>query len=78
MMEKSGMETKLKTEKADLKRRSFLLTLGAGGAGAAALAVGAGSGAPQVLQQAVKTADEKGSGYAESEHVRNYYRTTRV
>lgn len=77
-MEKSGMEAKLKTEKADLKRRSFLLTLGAGSAGAAAVVVGASSGAPQALQQAVKAEVAKGPGYAESEHVRNYYRTTRV
>lgn len=73
------MEAKLKTEKANLKRRSFLLTLGAGSAGAAAVVVvGAGSSAPQALQQAVKAEVAKGPGYAESEHVRNYYRTTRV
>ena len=68
----------METKKANLKRRSFLLTLGAGSAGAAAVVVGAGSGTPQVLQQAVKAEIEHGQGYAESEHIRNYYRTTRT
>lgn len=65
------------TKKANLQRRSFLLTLGAGSAGAAA-ALLAGSGAPQALAPAVKADAEKGQGYAESAHVRNYYRTTRT
>lgn len=76
-MEKK-LEAEPKTEKANLKRRSFLLTLGAGGAGAAAVVVGVTRAAPEALQQAVKADDEKGQGYAESAHVRNYYRTTRV
>jgi len=67
----------MKNKKTDLQRRSFLLTLGAGGAGAAAVVV-AGSGAPQALQPAVKADAGKGQGYAESAHVRNYYRTTRT
>lgn len=76
-MEKE-LEAKPETEKANLQRRSFLLTLGAGGAGAAAVVVGAIHGAPEALPQAVKADGEKGQGYAESAHVRNYYRTTRI
>ena len=72
------MEKKLEAEKANLKRRSFLLTLGAGGVGAAAVVVGASRAAPEAVQQAVKTDGETGQGYAESAHVRNYYRTTRI
>ena len=68
----------METKKANLKRRSFLLTLGAGGAGAAAVVVGASGVAPQALQQVVKADAGKGQGYAESAHVRNYYRTTRT
>ena len=67
----------METKKANLKRRSFLLTLGAGGAGAAAALV-AGSGTQQVLPPVAKVDAEKGQGYAESAHVRNYYRTTRT
>lgn len=76
-MEKK-LEAKPKTEKASLQRRNFLLTLGAGGAGAAAVVVGATRGVPEALPQAVKADSEKGQGYAESAHVRNYYRTTRI
>jgi hypothetical protein len=69
---------KKEAKQANLQRRNFLLTLGAGSAGAAAVVVGAAASAPQVLQQAVKTDAEPGQGYALSEHVRNYYRTTRI
>lgn len=72
------LDAKLDNKKANLKRRSFLLTLGAGSAGAAAVVAGAGSGAPLALQQAVKAEVAPGQGYAESEHIRNYYRTTRT
>lgn len=70
------MEDK-QAKQANLKRRGFLLTLGAGSAGAAAVVAGAGGTAVQAVQQAVAE-PEKGQGYALSEHVRNYYRTTRV
>ncbi|MBN9424461.1 MAG: hypothetical protein BGO63_17615 [Candidatus Accumulibacter sp. 66-26] len=66
---------------ANLKRRSFLLTLGAGSAGAAAVVVGGtpNGGAAQAVQQALAEPEQgQGQGYALSEHVRNYYRTTRV
>jgi hypothetical protein len=65
------------TEKKDkLSRRNFLLTVGVGGAaGAAAIA------AKATLQPA-DTSDSKDKratrGYQASEHVNNYYRTTKV
>lgn len=59
-----------------VSRRSFLLSVGAGGAaGAAALVVGNKTSAP-----AQNASNDKRSarGYAETAHVRNYYRTTKV
>lgn len=59
-----------------LRRREFLLSVGLGGAGAAAALIAGKSG-----QDAKKAADTKaggGSGYRVTEHIRNYYRTTRV
>ncbi len=62
-------------KKAILSRRNFLLTVGAGGAATAAALVG--KNAP--------TADASGGkdkratrGYKVSEHIENYYRTTKV
>ncbi len=60
----------------DLKRRRFLLAVGAGGAGAAALATQA-MVAPVVTMDPVEVAVE-GQGYRETEHVRDYYATTRI
>jgi hypothetical protein len=57
----------------DVKRRRFLLALGAGSAGAAAVAV--------PLANAVEVAAEpqtESKGYRETEHVRDYYATTRL
>ena len=59
-------------------RRGFFF--GAAATGAAAAAVIALPGAPQI-QAAVempKSAPEKGGGYSLSEHVKHYYRTTRI
>ncbi len=61
---------------ADLKRRRFLLTLGAGGAGAVAVAAGALPAAATAQTDAVAT--DQDSAYRETEHVRDYYRTTRI
>lgn len=62
--------------KAKLGRRNFLLALGAGGA-ATAVAVVAINPA-----QGISPADRKNKrstrGYAASEHINNYYRTTKV
>ena len=60
---------------ADLKRRHFLLTLGAGGVSAATLAVAALPGAAVSTEVTAGTADV---GYRETDHVRDYYRTARV
>lgn len=63
-------------EKTDLKRRNFLLTAGLGGAGAAAAVMVARSG---VQPEAAPAAEAvQGKGYRLTQHVANYYRTTRV
>ena len=60
-------------KKAKLSRRNFLLTMGAGGAATAA-AIVTSKTAP------VATSGDKRAtrGYVASEHVNNYYRTTKV
>ncbi|HYD55637.1 MAG TPA: twin-arginine translocation signal domain-containing protein [Burkholderiales bacterium] len=59
-----------------LSRRNFLLTVGAGGAATAAAIVArnSGSGDPE------KNKNDKRAtrGYHASEHISNYYRTTKV
>jgi hypothetical protein len=59
----------------DSKRRRFLLAFGASAAGAASAS--ALAAAPAV---AVEPAEDKpaSSGYRETDHVRNYYATTRI
>jgi hypothetical protein len=62
-------------KKAILSRRNFLLTVGAGGAATAA-AVVASKSSPQPASQ---NKDKRGTrGYHATEHVNNYYRTTKV
>ncbi len=59
-----------------LSRRHFLLSVGAGGvATAAAIAVKSSPTAPTVTTGSGKRTTR---GYQASEHVRTYYRTTRV
>jgi hypothetical protein len=63
-------------KKAKLSRRNFLLAVGAGGAATAAAIVATKDPSP-----AVQTANDKRAtrGYqADSAHVNNYYRTTKV
>ena len=63
-------------KKAKLSRRNFLLTVGAGGAATAAAIV-----ATKSNSSAAQTSKDKRAtrGYqADSEHVNNYYRTTKV
>ncbi len=58
---------------ADIKRRRFLLTLGASGAvAAAAIPVAA------TAQTATAEPAAQDDGYRESVHVRDYYRTARL
>jgi hypothetical protein len=61
----------------DLKRRRFLLALGAGGAGAAAVATQTALGGPVAPADVPGVADS-GQGYRETEHVLDYYATTRI
>ena len=62
-------------KKAKLSRRNFLLTMGAGSAAAAAAIVAKNAATPQP----VATNDKRATrGYHASEHINNYYRTTKV
>jgi shikimate 5-dehydrogenase len=63
-------------KKAKLSRRTFLLTMGAGGAATAAAIVATKNSSPS----ASETSKDKRAtrGYQASEHVNNYYRTTKV
>jgi hypothetical protein len=63
-------------ESADLKRRRFLLALGAGSAGA--VAVTAGALPAMATARAEAAATDQDSAYRVTEHVRDYYRTTRI
>lgn len=58
----------------DPARRRFLFTLGVGSAGAAAAASGALQAA--TTQETAQPSDD--GAYHESQHVRDYYRTTRI
>jgi len=58
-----------------LSRRNFLLAVGAGGA-ASAVAVVANK--PQTQAPVSGTGKRETRGYAVSEHINNYYRTTKV
>jgi hypothetical protein len=61
-------------KKAKLSRRNFLLTVGAGGAATAAAIVAKSPSTP--LQDSGAKRDSR--GYHASEHINNYYRTTKV
>lgn len=60
----------------DGKRRRFLRSLGAGGAGVAAVAI-ATSPLGAVLPAPIAP-EKRQSGYQETKHVRDYYRTAKV
>jgi len=64
--------------KASLKRRHFLMTLGAGGAGAVAAAVAAAGKAGSAAAGVAPTADEAARPEGISEHMRKYYRSARI
>ena len=61
-----------------LSRRNFLFAVGAGGAASAAAIVA--KTVPQAQPQPAVITDNKKKtrGYHASEHIRNYYRTTKV
>lgn len=62
----------------DQRRRQFLLAVGMGGVGAVAALAGV-SKAPAEKADAVAEAEPAAvKGYQASEHVRKYYRTTKV
>jgi|WetSurSiteA1Bulk_404760.scaffolds.fasta_scaffold477732_2 hypothetical protein len=61
----------------NLPRRRFLLSLGASGAGAATTALAA---LPAMTAEvpAAAPATKAGTGYRETEHVRDYYRSAKL
>jgi hypothetical protein len=60
----------------DFKRRRFLLALGAGGAGAA---VAATQSIARPMAPTTAPGDvDSSQGYRETDHVRDYYATTRI
>ncbi|WP_309683580.1 formate dehydrogenase [Polaromonas sp.] len=59
-------------------RRGFFLGAVATGGAVAAIATLPGVPAPEAALQEPKPAPEKGGGYSLSEHVKRYYKTTRV
>jgi hypothetical protein len=65
----------MKQKKAVLSRRNFLLTVGAGGVTTAAAIVGKNASTPATTDGQGRRAT---SGYKVSEHINNYYRTTKV
>ena len=73
------MDAQNPSQKPSLKRRHFLLALGAGSAGAAAVATATLAGKTLPATEADKGAQQGAApGYSESEHVNNYYRTARI
>jgi len=60
-----------------VQRRSFLLALGAGGAGAAIVAARALTAGP-AAPDAARESSPGDKGYAETDHVRRYYRTAKI
>jgi hypothetical protein len=59
----------------EISRRRFLFALSAGGAGAVAAAASPALAKPAVAEAAAPAAT---SGYRETDHVRDYYATTRL
>ena len=60
---------------ANLRRRGFLLTLGTGGAATVAVAL---KPITQAIPEAPAPAPAASQGYRETQHVRDYYRTTKI
>lgn len=66
----------MKGKTTNLKRRGFLVSVGLGSAGAAAGVIGGKALMDKAIATGSKPDSEK--GYRLSEHVQNYYRTTRI
>jgi hypothetical protein len=60
---------------ANLRRRGFLLTLGTGGAATVAVALKPLS---EALPELPAAAPETSQGYRDTQHIRDYYRTTKI
>jgi len=72
------MKTEQKpADRATGNRRKFLLGATLGSAGAVA-AVVTGGGVKQVLDVAAVAPEKKVKGYHETDHIRQYYETTRI
>jgi len=71
----SSTDTPVAAASPGLSRRRFLFALGAGGAGAAAAATAPALAAPAAPAEALAAAT---TGYRETDHVRDYYATTRL
>ena len=65
-------------KKAKLSRRNFLLTVGVSGAAATAAAIVAKTKTPDSASVAASKDKRATRGYQASEHVNNYYRTTKL
>jgi hypothetical protein len=65
----------MKTPKAKLSRRNFLLAVGAGGAASAAAIVSKKNAADPAVAD---NGPPGKKGYQVTEHVRNYYRTAKI
>ena len=59
-------------------RRGFFFGAVATGAAAAAIVAMPGTHVPEVVQAELKPAPENGGGYSLSDHVKRYYKTTRI
>ena len=59
-------------------RRGFLFGVAVTGAAAAAVVALPGAPSLQVVIEEPKPVPEKGGGYSLSEHVKRYYKTTRI
>jgi hypothetical protein len=59
----------------NLRRRGFLLTLGTGGAATVAVALKPLS---EAIPESPIAAPAAGQGYSDTQHVRDYYRTTKI
>lgn len=68
----------MKDKQADLKRRHFMLSLGAGTAGAVATVVAVSGKSAPVTAKGVDAGVVSGADRGVTEHMRNYYRSARV